>query len=136
MLNTSRRISPRRTSLAIDQGIGRVVVTFKALRIWKTSVNSISTPAWMATLRRILRRLTPTIWYHCGELRPRRAPLVGKPSAPCLLKPTLRLGIIESKIRKNSAGARKKRRRMPKLPTISTLKGDWESTCSSQFSTV
>ena len=49
------------TSLAIDQGIGRVVVTFKALRMWKISVNSISMPAWMATLRRMFRRLTPMI---------------------------------------------------------------------------
>jgi hypothetical protein len=129
---TSRSSNPLRTSLAIDHGIGRVVVTFKALRMWKTSVNNISTPAWRATLKRILRRLTPMIWYHSGLFRLRLRPRVGKPSVPCVLSPTLRLGIIESKRRKNSEGTRKNSRRIPKVPTTSTLSGGWERTFLSQ----
>ena len=36
-------------------------------------------------------------------------------------------------MRKNSEGTRKKRKRMPKVPTISTFKGGWERTFSCQL---
>lgn len=56
---TSRSAKLLPTSLSMDHGIGRVVVTFKALLNPMTSVNSNSTPACTPTPRQILNRLKP-----------------------------------------------------------------------------
>jgi hypothetical protein len=127
----------RRTRLSeqhlLDQGIGRVVVTFNALRIPNTSVNRYSIPAWIATLKITLSRLRPRTRYHSGRLAPLLDPCtppvrVGNADAPCLLIPTARLGMIVSKRRKINDGTRKKTRRIPRVPNTSTLRGECERT--------
>ncbi len=125
---TSRSTKLLATSLPIDHGIGRVVVTFKALLNPKASVNSSSTPAWIATPRQILNRLKPITWYHCG-LPPFRdffpPVLVGRASVPWVLKLTATLGIIESNTRNKSEGTKKNKLRMARVPTTSTFNGGW-----------
>lgn len=130
---TSRRRSPLIMSLAMDHGIGRVVVTFSALRIPSTSVKRNSTPAWMPTLKKILKRLRLRIMYNFGRPSPLLVPWtpplrVGNAGGPCLFIPTARLGIIVSNMRKSKDGARKNTARMPSVPKISTLRGVCERT--------
>lgn len=56
---TSRNAKFQAKSLAIDHGIGSVVVTFSALLIPNTSVNKASIPAWTATPKQTLNKLRP-----------------------------------------------------------------------------
>ena len=130
---TSRSTRPLITSFPIDHGIGNVVVILKALRILRTFVNSSSTTACSVIERQILRRLIPKTKYHCGLPLPFFAPWtppvrVGSAGAPRVFNPTAKLGIIESKRRKRTAGARKNRSRTPSVPTTSTLRGGCERT--------
>lgn len=50
-------------------------------------------------------------------------PRVGKADAPWLLILTITLGRIESNMRKNNEGKRKKTARIPRVPTTSTFSG-------------
>jgi hypothetical protein len=117
----------------MGHGIGNVVVILRALRIPRACVNSSSTQACSAIERQILKRPNPRTENHLGFPLAFFAPFtppvrVGNAGAPCAFSTTAKLGITESKRRKRSEGARKKRARTPITPTISTLTGGWERT--------
>jgi hypothetical protein len=86
-------------------------------------VNSNSNPAWTATPRQMLKRLSPITWNQGGRLLRFLPPRVGNAASPCVLMLTARLGMIESKMRNRSEGATKNRSRIARVPTISTLSG-------------
>jgi hypothetical protein len=93
----------------------------------KTSVNSSSTPAWTATPKQTLNKLSPITVYHSGLpplLETFTPPVrVGRADPPWVLIHTERLGIMVSKTRNNNDGASQKMVRIPKVPMTSTLIG-------------
>tara|TARA_R110002033_G_C3829395_1_gene233807 strand:+ start:580 stop:1005 length:426 start_codon:yes stop_codon:yes gene_type:complete len=114
----------------MDHGIGNVVLTFNALRICSTSVNSTSTVDCIATPKKILTKLNPITCSTEGVPEPlffTRTPpvLVGSAAEPCVFIPTAKLGIIESKRRNSSEGTRKNKARIASVPTTSTFRGGW-----------
>jgi len=119
-------------SFAMPQGRGSVVVTFRALLMCRTSVNSNSTPAWTATPRQMLNMLMPITVYHSGLLpflETRTPPVrVGRADPPCDLMPTARLGMMVSKTMNRIEGTSQKIVRIPRVPMTSTLRGECDST--------
>jgi len=127
---TSRSKRPFKTSLAMLQGIGSVVVTFNALGQSMTSVRKNSSPACSAVVRQMLNMLNPTTLYQSG-FPPRLLTFVppvrvGRADPPCVLIPTARLGMIVSKSRNSNEGRSQNNVRTPRTPRTSTFKGEWE----------
>lgn len=126
---TSRVTRPRRTSFAIDHGIGSVVVIFMALRMWNSSVKRSSTNTCIPVDRSILNKLTPITCHHGGVpllfFAPCTPPVrVGRAGAPWIFRPTAKLGMMVSKRRKKAAGSMKKRVRTARVPITSTRSCD------------
>lgn len=90
---TSRSNNPRTRSLAIPHGMGSVVVTFRALRIWSTSVNDASTPACSATSNTNTFPTDTNATFHHLPF----APLLGKATSPRAFNPAAALGKTLSK---------------------------------------
>lgn len=93
------------------QGRGTMVVTLRMLRVWRMVVARYSRAAWTAMARRVLKVATLTIL--TSFCRPRRC---GRCASPRALMPELRLGMAQSKARKNSAGSRKHNARTSRVP--------------------
>lgn len=130
-LLTSRARRHLKISLAMDHGIGRVVVTLSAFLPRTMLVRNISRPAWKPIPSTMLSKLIPTTAYHFGVfafetlIPPVR---VGRAFFPWRLSPTDKVGMMESKRRNNIDGMMKNISRIPRVPTTSTLRGDCEST--------
>lgn len=102
---TSRRKRPRIKSRAIAQGIGKLVLIFRALRMCSILVKSSSTLDCMATPSSTLAVLTRAIFHH-RPLEPPCSSPVGKAVLPCSLTLAAILGTAASKAKKPKAGSR------------------------------
>lgn len=100
---TSRNKSPRIRSMATAQGMGSDVLSFSALRTWRTRVNKSSNPVCSATPSRTLKVLTSATFHHLPFLPPCSSPN-GKATSPCSFIPVARLGSALSKARKPREG--------------------------------
>ncbi len=123
--HTSRRSNPRSRSTPTPQGIGMAWVTFRALRVWRTSVRRISMPACNAIPSKIFPRLTSVIFHH-RPLIPPCSSLNGNASSPCSLILTAKDGTALSKSRKPIDGRMQNKLRIASVPISSTLRGECE----------
>lgn len=120
---TSRKKRPLIRSIAIAQGIGRLVLILRALRKCRSLVKTNSTQDCRATPSSTLPVLTRAVLHHLPFLPPCSSP-IGSADSPCSFALAARVGVAPSKARKAVAGRIYNKTRMPKVPSTSTLSGE------------